>query len=121
MFEFKSPANSKNIWKLCFRDRKEMNNIYYENRPVDEEARIHGITEYITQTIYIDKDLAGFLLGKALRHELTHIYLWETGQQDRVLNDEETADLMSVAAPVICKSVDEILLRLKEGLYKNGE
>lgn len=98
-----------------------MNNIFYEDRPVDEETRIHGITEYITQTVYIDKELDGFLLGKALRHELTHIYLWETGQQSRILNEEEIADLISVAAPAICKSVEEILLRLREGLYKNGE
>lgn len=121
MFTFKSPANQKNIWTLSFRDKDEMNKIYYENRPVDEGARIHGITEYITQTIYIDKDLDGFLLGKALRHELTHIYLWETGQQDCCKNEEETCDFMSVAAPIITKTADEIMLRLREGLYKNGE
>ena len=121
MFEFKSPVNSKNIWKLCFRNRDEMNKIFYENRPIDQEARIHGITEYITQTIYIDKELDGYLLGKALRHELTHIYLWETGQQDMMKNEEETADFISVAGPVICKTADEIMLRLREGLYKHGE
>ena len=121
MFTFISPANSKNIWKLCFRNKDEMNRIYYENRPVDQEARLHGITEYISQTIYIDKDLDGYLLGKALRHELTHIYLWETGQQDRVLNEEEIADFISVAAPVITKTANDIMLRLREGLYKHGE
>lgn len=121
MFTFKSPAIPKNIWKLCFRTREEMNRIYYENRPVDEETRIHGITEYITQTVYIDKEIDGFNLSKVLRHELTHIYLWETGQQDRVLNEEETCDLMSVAAPVIYKTAEEIIFRLKEGLYKKGE
>ena len=56
-----------------------------------------------------------------MRHELTHIYLWETGQQDRILNEEETADFMSVAAPIITKTAEEIMLRLREGLYKNGE
>jgi len=121
MFTFVSPANQKNVWKLCFRDRAEMNRIFYENRPIDEEARLHGITEYITQTIYIDKELDGYLLGKALRHELTHIYLWETGQQDCYKNEEEVADFISVAAPEICKAVDNIMLRLKEGLYKRGE
>jgi hypothetical protein len=121
MFTFKSPVNPKNIWKLCFRDRKEMNDIFYEGRTPDEETRLHGITEYITQTVYIDKELDGFLLSKALRHELTHIYLWETGQQDRLMNEEEQCDFLSVAATVICKAVDEIVLRLKEGLYKNGE
>ena len=121
MFAFKSPAIPKNVWKLCFRDRAEMNKIYYENRPVDEETRLHGITEYITSTIYIDKDLDGFLLAKTLRHELTHIYLWETGQQDRVYSEEELCEVMSVAAPLITKSANDILLRLKEGLYKKGE
>lgn len=119
--EFVSPVNSKNIWTLRFKDKNEMNKIYYENRPIDEEARIHGITEYITQTVYLDKELDGFLLGKTLRHELAHIYLWETGQQGCVKNEEETADLISVAAPVICKCADEIMLRLREGLYKKGE
>jgi hypothetical protein len=121
MFTFKSPVNQKNIWNLCFRDKNEMNKIYYENRPIDEEVRLHGITEYITQTIYIDKDLDGFLLGKALRHELTHIYLWETGQQGSIKNEEEIADFMSVAGPIISKCADDIMLRLREGLYKNGE
>lgn len=98
-----------------------MTKIYYKNRTPDEEVRIHGITEYVTSTIYIDKDLDGFLLAKALRHELTHIYLWETGQQDRVFNEEELCDIMSVAAPMIYKTADEIVFRLKEGLYKRGE
>ena len=31
--EFVSPVNPKNIWKLCFKDRDEMNRIFYENRP----------------------------------------------------------------------------------------
>lgn len=120
-FTFKSPAIPKNIWKLCFRDKEEMNRIFYEGRVPDDDTRIHGITEYITSTIYIDKDLDGFLLAKTLRHELTHVYLWETGQQGRINNEEETCDLLSVAAPAICKTADEIILRLKEGLYKNGE
>lgn len=121
MFTFKSPAISKNIWKLCFRNRDEINRIYYEGKTPDENTRIHGITEFITSTVYIDKELDGFALSKALRHELTHIYLWETGQQDRVMNEEEVCDFMSVAAPIIYKTADEIVLRLKEGLYKHGE
>lgn len=121
MFTFKSPGISKNIWKLCFRNREEMNRIFYEGRTPDEETRLHGITDYITSTVYIDEELDGFLLAKALRHELTHIYLWETGQQNRVYNEEEVCDLMSVAGPTISKSVSDIMLRLREGLYKKGE
>lgn len=98
-----------------------MTRIFYEGKTPDDDMRIHGITEYVTSTIYIDKDLDGFLLAKTLRHELTHVYLWETGQQGRISNEEETCDLLSVAAPVICKTTDEIIFRLKEGLYKKGE
>ena len=121
MFTFKSPTNLKNIWKLCFRDRAEMSKIFYENQPIDEETRIYGITDYIAQTVYIDKELDGYLLGKTLRHELAHIYLWETGQQDMTKNEEETCDFISVAAPIITKTADDIMTRLREGLYKNGE
>lgn len=121
MFTFVSPANPKNIWKLCFKDRKEMNDIFYEGKQPEEETRLHGITEYITQTIYIDKELDGYLLGKALRHELTHIYLWETGQQDMIKNEEETCDFLSVAAPAIVQTATNIMIRLREGLYKHGE
>jgi hypothetical protein len=121
MFTFKSPAISKNIWTLCFRDKQEMSRIYYEDKTPEDGARIHGITDYTNSTVYIDKVLDGFLLGKALRHELMHIYLWETGQQSRDYTEEEVCDLMSVASPSINKTVDEIMLRLREGLYKNGE
>lgn len=122
MFTFKSPANNKNVWRLCFRPRKQMNDIYYEGRTPDEEVRIHGITEYITSTIYIDESLDGFPLIKAIRHELTHVYLWETGQQNHdVYTEEDICDIMSVAAPAIDKTANEIILRLKEALYKSGE
>lgn len=121
MFTFRSLITPKNIWTLCFRDKEDMTRIYYENRTPEEGARIYGLTEYTNSTIYIDKDLDGFLLMKTLRHELTHVYLWETGQQDRIMNEEEICDFISVAASIICKTADEIMLRLKEGLYKKGE
>ena len=98
-----------------------MNKIYYENRTVEEGVRLHGITEYVTSTIYLDKELDGFLLAKALRHELTHVYLWETGQQGRIFTEEELCDIMSVASSAINNTVDLIILRLQEGLYKKGE
>ena len=114
MFTFKSPVIKKNTWVLCFKSKEEMNEIYYEDREPDKETRLHGLTEYITSTIYIDNELKGFLLEKALRHELMHVYLWETGQQDRTYTEEELCDLMSTAGPLVCKTANEILERLKE-------
>ena len=79
------------------------------------------IKKYNEDTNYIDKELDGLVLAKTLRHELMHIYLWETGQQDMIKNEEETCDFMSVAAPAICECANNIMLRLREGLYKHGE
>jgi hypothetical protein len=38
-----------------------------------------------------------------------------------IKNEEETCDFMSVAAPAICECANDIMLRLREGLYKHGE
>lgn len=121
MFTFKSPAINTNIWSLCFKPKDEMTKIFYEDRTPEEGVRIFGVTEYATSTIYIDKELDGFPLVKTLRHELAHVYLWETGNQGHTYEEEEVVDFMSVAGPAICKTTDEIILRLKEGLYKHGE
>lgn len=118
---FTSPVIPKNIWTLCFRDRATMTKLYYEDRTPEEGARINGLTDYINLTVYIDKELDGFLLIKTIRHELTHIYLWETGQQDRIFNEEEMCDFISVAAPLINDTANKLMIRLKEGLYKKGE
>ena len=98
-----------------------MNKLYYENRAPEEDARIHGLTEFISSTIYIDEELDGFLLAKTLRHELAHVYVWETGQQGRIYNEEEICEVLSVAAPAICKTTDDIMFRLKEATYRKGE
>lgn len=121
MFEFESPAISKNRWKLCFREPKVLYDMYYENRTPEEGCEFFGLTEYKTMTVYINKNLDGFILAKTLRHELMHIYLWETGQQGRKYVEEDICDITSVASPAINAVVDNILLRLKEGLYKRGE
>ena len=117
MIKFKSPVISNNTWTLCLKNKEEMAKIYFDNGNQEVGIRLHGITEYITSTIYIDKELEDFLLVKALRHELMHIYLWETGQQDRKYTEEEICDLISVAAPLICQTADEIVLRLKKEKY----
>lgn len=121
MFTFKSPAQQNNIWKLCFKDRDEMLNIYYEKRTPEEGVRVYGVTDYISSTIFLDRELDGWMLGKVLRHELGHAYLWETGNQGHTYDEEEMVDFMSVAGPAICKTADDIMLRLREGLYKRGE
>lgn len=114
MIEFNSPAIDKNIWKLEFRSNKELSDIFYEDEEKEEGQSFFGITEYPTSTVYINKDIDGFLLKKTLRHELMHIYLWEMENKKYLYKEDEVCELMSAIAPLICKTADELLLKLKE-------
>lgn len=114
MFTFNSPVISENVWKICFKSQEEMIKIYYEGREEEKKEKKEGMIEYISFTIYIDKDLDDASLLKTLRKQLMRIYLWETGQQDHMFTEEEFCDLNSVAAPLICKTANEIASRLKE-------
>lgn len=114
MFTFKSPAISKNTWKLYFKPREEMLKIFYEDTEPEENSRILGVTDYKNSTVYIDKELNGFILVKTLRHELMHIYLWETKKKKYLYNETEICEIISVATPLICKLTDNIILRLKK-------
>lgn len=114
MLTFESPAISKKIWKLYLESQKDMMKIYYEDTEPKEGNRLNGITEYATATVYIDKDLDGFLLIKTLRHELMHVYLWDIGKNGSYYWEDEICETMSVVAPLICKIADDIALKIKK-------
>lgn len=114
MFTFESPATSKKNWKLYLKSQKEMLNIYYEDTEPKEDSHLNGITEYPTATVYIDKDIDGFCLIKTLRHELMHVYLWDVGKNGSYYWEDEICEIMSVVAPLICKTADDIALKIKK-------
>ena len=116
MLTFKSPAISEKTWKLCLKSKKEMLNIYYENTEPEDRYSVYGITEYAISTVYIDKDIDGFLLVKTLRHELMHIYLWDLEKNGKYYTEDEVSEILEVSAPLICEKADELLSRLKEKL-----
>lgn len=116
MFTFNSPVIYENIWKISLKTNKELRKIYFEGRKEEKKEELGGILEYSSSTIYIDKDLDDDLLGRALRKQLMNLYLWETGQQDHLFTEEEFCDLTSVAAPLICKTADNIILMLKKDM-----
>lgn len=117
MFTFNSPIIHENIWKIYLKTKKELIKIYYGEIKDDED--IEGIIDYIDSTIYLDKNLDDISLKKELRKKLMHLYLWETGQQEHRFTEEEFCDLTSVAAPLICRTADDIFLRIKK--YEKGE
>lgn len=116
MLEFYSPVIHENVWKISLKTNKELRKIYFEGRKEEKKEELGGIIEYSSSTIYIDKDLDDDLLERALRKQLMNLYLWETGQQDHLFTEEEFCDLTSVAAPLICKTADNIILMLKKDM-----
>ena len=116
MLEFYSPVIHENVWKISLKTNNELRKIYFEGRKEEKKEELGGVIEYSSSTIYIDKELDDDLLGRALRKQLMNLYLWETGQQDHLFTEEEFCDLTSVAAPLICKTADNIILMLKKDM-----
>lgn len=114
MITFKSPVTPKSIWNLCFKNSKEMNDIFYEDAEPEEGQTLFGLTDYLALKVYINEDLDGFLLKKTIRHELMHIYLWEKEKNNSLYNDDEICEIMSIAAPLICNRTDEIISEIKK-------
>lgn len=113
MFTFKSPVIPEHIWKICFKTKDELVKIFYEDKIPKDIETITGLIDFTASTIYIDKELDDILLAKELRNKIMHLYLWETGQQDREYSEEEFCELTSVSAPLICKTTNDIILELK--------
>ena len=116
MLEFYSPVIHENVWKISLKTNKELRKIYFEGRKEEKKEELGGVIEYSSSTIYIAKELDDDLFGRALRKQLMNLYLWETGQQDHLFTEEEFCDLTSVAAPLICKTADNIILMLKKDM-----
>lgn len=113
MIKFNSPIIIENVWKLCLVTKKELLDIYYEDKNTEKKEEIKAVIEFTTSTIYIDKELDDETLLKQLRNKLVHLYLWETGQQNRLFNEEELCDLASVTIPTIYKMAENLLQRVK--------
>lgn len=115
MIPFKSPICSEHIWYLCLKTNKEIEEIYYSNnKKKEQDKEIHGIIEYITSTIYIDKNLDDVLFVKEIRKQLMRIYLYDTGMDDILYSEENFCDVVGVAAPLICNRTDEIISEIKK-------
>lgn len=112
MLTFKSPIDSKKIWKLYLKSPKEMIELFYEDTEPKDGYSINGITEFPTSKVYINKRINGFLLIKTLKHELMHVYLYDSKKNQALYTQEEVTEIISDAAPLICNTVDEILFKL---------
>lgn len=119
MITFNLLVNNSSKWNLYLKNDSEMKNIYYGDQEPEDGMSINGVTEYITSSVYISKKLNGFMLIKTLRHELMHIYLYELGKRDAFYSEDEVCEILADAMPIIDKTTDEILLKLRNGGNKN--
>lgn len=122
MFTFRSPADLKKTWKLYLKSPKEMIEIFYEDTEPEDGCSVNGITEFPTSKVYINKNINGFLLKKTIIHELMHIYLWDSGKNKSYYSADEVSEIFEVAAPLICKIKDEVVLKLgnEENIKSNN-
>ena len=114
IIKFNSPVILENIWNLCFKTKEELIDFYYKDRKTEKKEKVESVIEIVTQTIYIDKELDDSTMLRALRRKLVNLYLWETGQQDHRFSEEEFCDLASVTVPVIYKTANDLMFKIKK-------
>lgn len=103
--EIRVKINNSN-WKIKITDNKE------ELR--DKEGHIcKGTTCYRDSTVYIDNTVSRENLAHILRHELSHIYLYETQIRLKDLyTEEDICEFTAIYGRRIVNKVDNILKRI---------
>ena len=115
MIKFNSPVIPENTWELYLKTTQEITDLYNEDKGVeDKKEKVPSVIDLTSATIYIDKDLEDNDLLKAIIKKLVNLYLWETGQQDHLFTEEEFCDLTSTSAPIILKTAEELILKIKK-------
>ena len=112
MITFDSFVNKDKKWEVQLKNDKELSDIYFENQEQEKGVSINGLTEYLTSKIYINEELYGFSLIKTIRHELMHVYLWETNKNNSSYTEDEVCEILSNSIPFINKTADDILSKL---------
>lgn len=88
---------------------KEINNADMQDKFCLDDKFTHGITVYSENTIYLNKDSKNML--KALKHELTHVWLSEYGhnQDEKEFNNEDICEIVASSNDFINEVVNQYL------------
>lgn len=76
-------------------------------------SRTIGVTDNLTQIIYIDETLRGRMLKKVLCHELTHAAIFSYGVELDIMQEELLADLIATYGQEIISITNKIFKKLK--------
>lgn len=95
---------NNNRWEI-----KEISNAEMQDKYSLEDTFTHGITVYSENTIYINQDTVN--KGRTLKHELTHVWLWEYGhnQEEKEFNNEDICEIVACSNDFINEVVNQYL------------
>lgn len=95
----------------------------YELDEIDEENTSVGLSDYQFKFIVIKKLDFDFMV-RTLKHELTHIWLWEYGHNqaddNKTFNNEDICEIVACSNDFI-NSVVERYVAIKQEKFKLGE
>lgn len=98
---------NNNIWNITEIDKEWLINKYNEEHE-NKTTFVFGLCEYVTHTIFINKDMCFEQKIKTLKHELTHCYIWEYGMYNVVeFNEEFICDLVSASNDFISEVINK--------------
>lgn len=95
-------------WKIKMISDAEVNKLV-DNK---ENEFTHGFTDYKTLTIYLNEEAPNY--KKTLYHELTHVYMYESGnvQWDKTFNNEDICEICSCSHEFVHEVVEHYLKKI---------
>ena len=105
---------NNDIWQIKEVDSQKLLEKY--NKEFDSDSTFcFGVTLYPKHEIWINKDMCKAQKNKTLKHELTHVYIWEHGLYNVPnFTEEMVCDLVASCSNIINQIVSNYVL------YKMG-
>lgn len=91
-----------NVWKLEFVN---------PNDPVlinDDGVYTLGVTDNNVKTVYINNRLNGYMYRKVLSHEITHLFIFESGLTFDRQTEEVIADFIASYGTEVISIIDRV-------------
>lgn len=98
---------NNHIWKIQY-EKSNSSNLLRSNGTLTL-----AVCDNNTKTIYINRNLKGYMFDKVLCHELTHVYAMEFNYFMDIETEETVADFMSLFGRDIIYLLDDLVKILK--------
>ena len=102
-------------WLIFLQSSDRLIKMYKEEYPEEEVYFVGGVTNRAYEWIAINADIPIDQQLKALKHELTHCYIWEYGLYNVPnFNEEMVCDLVASLNDFISRTVEDFKKSHKE-------